>query len=322
LFYFPGKEQKVVDICGVKIGGQPGEYPTVLAGTMFYAGHKIVKDEEKGEFDEEKAEELIKMEEELADETGNPMMAHIMAESEEAMIRYLDWVADVTDAPIIVDSTEANVKIAAVKHAQEVGLAERIVYNSINASAEDEEIQAIKESDCNSAIVLAFNPMDSSIEGRLKILTEGEEGVSEQGMLEIADECGIENPLIDTAATPFGSGAGQSVKAVIAVKAKLGLPVGGAPHNIPSAWDWMRELRKKLREEGREDWAKMMWESVDWGSNILENILGADYLLFGPIENAPAIWAAAAMIDALIAEANEDIGIEPQVEDHPANIVR
>ncbi|MHC1580970.1 tetrahydromethanopterin S-methyltransferase subunit H [Methanopyrus sp.] len=322
MFYFPGKEQKVVDICGVKIGGQPGEYPTVLAGTMFYAGHKIVKDEEKGEFDEEKAEELIKMEEELADETGNPMMAHIMAESEEAMIRYLDWVADVTDAPIIVDSTEANVKIAAVKHAQEVGLAERIVYNSINASAEDEEIQAIKESDCNSAIVLAFNPMDSSIEGRLKILTEGEEGVSEQGMLEIADECGIENPLIDTAATPFGSGAGQSVKAVIAVKAKLGLPVGGAPHNIPSAWDWMRELRKKLREEGREDWAKMMWESVDWGSNILENILGADYLLFGPIENAPAIWAAAAMIDALIAEANEDIGIEPQVEDHPANIVR
>jgi len=322
LFYFPGKEQKVVDICGVKIGGQPGEYPTVLAGTMFYAGHKIVKDEEKGEFDEEKAEELIKMEEELADETGNPMMAHIMAESEEAMIRYLDWVADVTDAPIIVDSTEANVKIAAVKHAQEVGLAERIVYNSINASAEDEEIQAIKESDCNSAIVLAFNPMDSSIEGRLKILTEGEEGVSEQGMLEIADECGIENPLIDTAATPFGSGAGHSVKAVIAVKAKLGLPVGGAPHNIPSAWDWMRELRKKLREEGREDWAKMMWESVDWGSNILENILGADYLLFGPIENAPAIWAAAAMIDALIAEANEDIGIEPQVEDHPANIVR
>ncbi|MEO2241772.1 MAG: tetrahydromethanopterin S-methyltransferase subunit H [Euryarchaeota archaeon] len=322
MFYFPGKEQKVVDICGVKVGGQPGEYPTVLAGTMFYAGHEIVKDEEKGEFDEERAEELIKMEEELADETGNPMMAHIMAESEEAMIRYLDWVADVTDAPIIVDSTEANVKIAAVKHAQEVGLAERIVYNSINASAEDEEIQAIKESDCNSAIVLAFNPMDSSIEGRLKILTEGEEGVSEQGMLEIADECGIENPLIDTAATPFGSGAGQSVKAVIAVKAKLGLPVGGAPHNIPSAWDWMRELRKKLREEGREDWAKMMWESVDWGSNILENILGADYLLFGPIENAPAIWAAAAMIDALIAEANEDIGIEPQVEDHPANIVR
>ncbi len=322
MFYFPGKEQKVVDICGVKVGGQPGEYPTVLAGTMFYAGHKIVKDEEKGEFDEEKAEELIKMEEELADETGNPMMAHIMAESEEAMIRYLDWVADVTDAPIIVDSTEANVKIAAVKHAQEVGLAERIVYNSINASAEDEEIQAIKESDCNSAIVLAFNPMDSSIEGRLKILTEGEEGVSEQGMLEIADECGIENPLIDTAYTPFGSGAGTAYKVTLAVKAKLGLPVGGAPHNVPSAWDWLREFTKKLKEEGKEEWAKLAHDSSDWGSNVVAATLACDYLLFGPIENAPAIWPVIAMVDALIAEANEDIGIEPQVEDHPANIVR
>ncbi len=322
MFYFPGKKQKVCDICGVKVGGQPGEYPAVLAGTIFYAGHKIVKDEEKGIFDEEAAEELIKMEEELADITGNPMMAHIMAESEEAMVRYLDWVADITDAPIIADSTEAKVKIAAVTHAQEVGLADRIVYNSINASIEDEEVEAIKNSDCDSAIVLAFNPMDTSIQGRIKILTEGEEGVSERGMLEIAEECGIENPLIDMAVTPFGSGAGQSVKAVLAVKGKLGLPVGGAPHNIPSAWDWIKDLRKELREQGKEDWAREMWEAADWGSNFICHILGADYLLFGPIENAPAIWAGAAMIDALIAEANEDIGIEPQIEEHPANIVR
>ena len=29
------KKQEVFDIYGVKIGGQPGEYPTVLAGTIF-----------------------------------------------------------------------------------------------------------------------------------------------------------------------------------------------------------------------------------------------------------------------------------------------
>ncbi|MEA3323799.1 MAG: tetrahydromethanopterin S-methyltransferase subunit H, partial [Euryarchaeota archaeon] len=45
------KEQKVFDLGGTTIGGQPGEYPTVLFGSMFYNRHKIVTDEDKGVFD-------------------------------------------------------------------------------------------------------------------------------------------------------------------------------------------------------------------------------------------------------------------------------
>ena len=41
------KEQMVVEIAGRKFGGQPGEYPTALAGTIFYARHKIVEDPKK-----------------------------------------------------------------------------------------------------------------------------------------------------------------------------------------------------------------------------------------------------------------------------------
>jgi len=36
----------------IKVGGQPGEYPTVLVSTMFYARHKIVSDEDKGSLGE------------------------------------------------------------------------------------------------------------------------------------------------------------------------------------------------------------------------------------------------------------------------------
>ncbi|MFA4934691.1 MAG: tetrahydromethanopterin S-methyltransferase subunit H, partial [Candidatus Methanoperedens sp.] len=36
------REQKVIDIGNVKIGGQVGENPTVLIPTIFYDGHKIV----------------------------------------------------------------------------------------------------------------------------------------------------------------------------------------------------------------------------------------------------------------------------------------
>jgi tetrahydromethanopterin S-methyltransferase subunit H len=35
-------EQKIFDIGGVKFGGQPGEVPTVLIGSMFYFGQKNI----------------------------------------------------------------------------------------------------------------------------------------------------------------------------------------------------------------------------------------------------------------------------------------
>ncbi|MDP3035576.1 MAG: tetrahydromethanopterin S-methyltransferase subunit H, partial [Methanobacteriaceae archaeon] len=63
------KEQVVIDVAGVKVGGQPGEYPTVLAGTIFYGGHKIISDEKAGVFDKDAAEALIKTMEEMSDVT-------------------------------------------------------------------------------------------------------------------------------------------------------------------------------------------------------------------------------------------------------------
>jgi tetrahydromethanopterin S-methyltransferase subunit H len=45
------KEQMVIEFAGAKFGGQPGEYPTALSGTIFYARHKIVEDAKKGIFD-------------------------------------------------------------------------------------------------------------------------------------------------------------------------------------------------------------------------------------------------------------------------------
>ena len=36
------KKQEVFEFGKIKVGGQPGEYPTVLVSTMFYLKHKIV----------------------------------------------------------------------------------------------------------------------------------------------------------------------------------------------------------------------------------------------------------------------------------------
>ena len=104
------KEQLVVDIAGVKMGGQPGEYPTVLAGTIFYGGHKIISDEKAGVFDKDAAEGLIKTMEEMSDVTGNPCVVQTFGATADAMVKYLEFVGDVCDKPFLIDSTAAAAK--------------------------------------------------------------------------------------------------------------------------------------------------------------------------------------------------------------------
>ena len=58
LFKFK-KKQQIFEIGGIKVGGQPGELPTVLVGSIFHEGHKIVKDKKLGLFNKKKAKKLI-----------------------------------------------------------------------------------------------------------------------------------------------------------------------------------------------------------------------------------------------------------------------
>ena len=43
MFEFKSKQQ-TFNIGGIKVGGVPGQNPTVLIGTIFYHGHKAVID--------------------------------------------------------------------------------------------------------------------------------------------------------------------------------------------------------------------------------------------------------------------------------------
>ena len=95
-----------------------------------------------------------------------------------------------------------------------------------------ESIEALKNSDVDAAIVLAFNPADPSVAGREKVLTEGGVAGQTKGMLEIAEDCGIKRPILDTAATPLGLGIGGSYREILACKAIHGYPTGGVYHNM------------------------------------------------------------------------------------------
>ncbi len=301
------KEQIIYNIGGVKIGGSLGETPTALAGTIFYGGHKIVDDVKQGRFDREKAKQLVVKQDEMSELTGNHALVQIFAESIEAMITYIDFVTNLSTVPIIIDSTEAAVRIAGLKHAEEIGLLDKAIYNSINVSASKDELSQLKDIQPEHAIVLAFNPQDSTIAGRRAVLEKGAMEL-DKGLLTICKEVGVTKPLIDTAVTAMGAGAGSAASFTFVSKTVYGLPTGSGVHNAPASWPWLRKYKKINRES---------FITADIASNLIVQMMGADFVLYGPIENSERVFPVIAMGDTFSAEsAYLEFGIEPGTN-HP-----
>lgn len=301
------KEQLIHNIGDIKIGGSPGETPTVLAGTIFYSGHRIVSDPKKGFFDKDEASVLLAKQDELAGLTGNPALIQIFAETSEAMIKYIEFVTDQSPAPFLIDSASSSVRLDGLRYAEEVGLLDMAIYNSLNVSATSDELDTLREIQHECAIVLAYNPQDSTIAGRRQVL---ENGALEQkkGLLDICIDIGITKPLIDTATTALGAGAGSATAFTFVSKTLYGLPTGSGIHNAVSSWDWIRKMKKTNRD---------VYLTTDVASNLIVQMMGADFILYGPIENAVYVYPIVAMGDLFRAEsAYLEFGLEPG-NDHP-----
>ncbi len=335
------KEQSVWDFNGTKIGGQPGEYPTVLGASIFYNKHEIVKNDHTGEIDKETAEGLWNRCLELTDITGIPFFIQIIGEFGEAFESYIDWFTSIDNkTAFLMDSSAPPALAHATKYVTDVGVADRAIYNSINGSIGQENIDVIAESDVNAAIVLAFNPADPSVAGRQKVLNEGGVAGQEKGMIQIAEECGITRPILDTAATPLGLGSGGSYREILACKAIHGYPTGGAYHNMTVSWTWLKrwkgskknpsqmaatlEGKDKVKAQllhhylgGMDGMIQAAWSAPDIGCNLIASTLGADLIMFGPIENVEAMITAQAYGDITILEAARDLGIDVKSENHP-----
>jgi len=270
-------EQKIFQIGKVKVGGIPGERPTVLAGSIFYHGDKIVQDEMAGEFDKKAAEDLIKLQEEFSDRTGNPCMIDLVGASPEAMIKELEFVASLTDTPILVDSPAMNVRVRGLRYAEETGLINRIVYNSIMPETKSAELKEIRESKLESAILLAYNPTDFTSEGRKRTI---------KSLLLTAKEVGIKKPLLDTCVIDVPT-LGMACKTLFKVKDETGYPVGAGTHNAIGTW---RGLKNKM--------GKQAVIPCSVSAAIMAIVTGADFVLYGPIKDAQYFFPAAAMVDA------------------------
>jgi len=299
------KEQETFDIAGVRFGGQPGETPTVLIGTVFYG--KQFKTLDSAAFSTAGA--LVEEQENFAGLTGNPSVVDIFIDGPDFADR-IGAVVGATDGPILLDIPEAELWPDVLAYVDDAGLLGRTIANSLNMGLTDGTVRAFREHTPASAILLGFDPSDMSADGRVSMIREGGRYL-ETGLLDLAREMGMA-PLLDTAATPFDHMAGETVRAIPVLKNLFGLPVGCAIHNTVESWLWMREYRKEHANTFR---------ICDMGANVLPMAFGADFLIYGPIDNARHMFPLAGMVDKMVSEGAEDyFGVVPP-EGHPRRVM-
>jgi tetrahydromethanopterin S-methyltransferase subunit H len=290
-------KQAVFRIAGVDFGGQPGKRRTVMVGSMFYPRHSVVEDRVEGKVKSGAVERLVGDMARASDETGCPTALMVFAETERCMRSHLEKVADAFKGPLFIDSPSAEVRIAGLTKAKEMGIQERVIYNTINAGVAEKELQALRDNGFRSAVLLAFNPGDIQAKGKIYLLENGG-GILPQGMVELAQSYGIDRPLLDMAVMASEQGAGSALRGIMIAKAKWGLPCGCAMHNAVESYPPLAKLQGEDRK---------LFRYVDVAASTMPVMAGADYVMYGPIEFARRTFHAVAFADQLMAQAASEL---------------
>jgi tetrahydromethanopterin S-methyltransferase subunit H len=272
-------EQKVFDIGTIKIGGQPGERPPLLIASMFHNKDRIIQDR-KGNFDREKAKELIKKQEELSASTGIPSMVALVANSAEEAQIYIDFYLETTDMPFGIDMWVAEKRAKATEYIAKLGVQDKFLYNSITPWDKDikGQVSKLKHLGIKHVVVQAFDDKDQSPAGRLKSL----ESLLSQGAGDF-DTVIVDTSVMNLPATSF------SLIANKLIKEKTGLPCGGAYSNGTHMW-----------KESKDLWGIDGFRAMDAVAQGMSSVLWSDYNFYGPVVTAPRIFPAVATAHMLL----------------------
>ena len=288
-------DQKTYEIFGVKIGGIPGLAPTVMVGSMFFKGHGIVKDPVKGLFEAVEAEKQIRDAEEMSDKTGLPSMLDLVAENSKAACRYMDFVVDLSKMPIMLDVVAEEDQVNVLQYASDVGVIDRIIFNSLNPQTSDRVYAKIAEVGCTSATLLLHSSRYVLSSNKDVLLNE---------MAPKAVQAGVDKILVDTVVLDIPT-LGLAVNAIHRIKDLYGYPCGCGAHNAVSSW---KNLRKKYTPSAATTAVGV--------TNALPVAAGADFVFYGPMRNAESVYPSIAMINAaysqLVMEKRIKLG-----KDHP-----
>jgi tetrahydromethanopterin S-methyltransferase subunit H len=291
------KEQKIFSIDNIKVGGQPGENPTVLIASMFHNKDRILENR-KGRFDRQKAKELIKRQEELSTSTGIPSMVAMVANSAEEAERYIDFFLETTGMPFGIDMWIAEKRAKATEYVAKLGVQNKFLYNSITPWDKDikGQVNRLKDLGIKHVVIQAFDDKDQTPMGRLKSL----ENILSQGA-DSFDTIIVDTSVMNLPSTSF------SLVANRIIKEKTGLPCGGAYSNGTHMWKASKDI-----------WGLDGFKAMDAVAQAMSSALWSDFNFYGPIVTAsrifPAVATALILLSTLVYDETKSI---PQNRDLP-----
>jgi len=291
------KDQKVFDLGGIKVGGQPGVNPPLLIASMFHNKGRILQDR-KGNFDRKKATALIRKQEELSASTGIPSMVAMVANTAEEAQIYIDFYLETTDMPFGIDMWVAEKRARATEYISKLGVQDKFLYNSITPWDKDikGQVAKLKDLGIKNVVIQAFDDKDQTPQGRLTSL----ERLLEQGAGDF-DTVIVDTSVMNLPATSF------SLVANRLIKEKTGLPCGGAYSNGTHMW-----------KASKEHWGLDGFRAMDAVAQGMASALWSDFNFYGPIVTAPRIFPAVAtghmLLSTLVFDETGDI---PDNEDLP-----
>jgi tetrahydromethanopterin S-methyltransferase subunit H len=291
-------QQKVFDMNGTRIGGQPGENPPLLIASMFHNKDRILEDRKTAKFDRTRAVELIRKQEELSQSTGIPGMVAMVANSPEEAQVYIDFYLETTDMLFGIDMWVAEKRAMATEYVAKLGVQDKFLYNSITAWDKDikGQVEKLKDLGIKHVVIQAFDDQDQTPTGRLKSL----ESILSQGA-DSFDTIIVDTSVMNLPSTSF------SLVANRIIKEKLGLPCGGAYSNGTHMW-----------KESKETWGLDGFRAMDAVAQGMSSVLWSDFNFYGPIVTAPRIFPAVAtahiLLSSLVYDETDEI---PENENLP-----
>ena len=288
---------------GVQVGGSCGEIPTVPIGSIFYMGHKIVRDPATGDFDELAAARLVEQCDALSDKLGIRYMLDVIGNTPQALVKYVSFLKKVTRAPLLVNASLPEVRLQALQEITDRGLADGVGYNSIGGFSTEAEIEALAKLPVDTSIVQAYAKGKKPDAPLMALLGDRRN----ESLLEKAYRAGIPNVLVDIPTLDIAS-IGMVPRAAAAIKSTIDLPCGTASSNATYGSGWLRN---------RENISKEQFHAVDASVNAYLATQKCSFVLMGPLAGFSWVFPAVAFANAYHVYGLRIDGVHPKTERHP-----
>lgn len=274
-------QQLIVEIGGVRIGGKPGDNPTLLVGSIFYRGDKLLIDEVKGVIDKELSKKIIEDALNTAEEYGLRFALDVIFPTLESVDNILPFISELNIPILFLDSPDSKARIKAYSLSRELGLTHRVVANGIYVNIDMDEVEALKENGISNAVLLAFDPSQPNKsmypKDRLSIVRK---------LLDLARSIGIKGILVDAVVLDPAS-IGLSASTIYLIKNELGYPSGCAPANalglVSKSYFSVEEVT-----------------GIHGGIAVFLRVMGADFIMYGPVKRIKYVAPAIAVVDGLL----------------------